>query len=97
MELSDDDPVLGNPRDVSDLSEFVQYGLGHDERFQRAFVASGRSMSRQERSASRLSWRRKHRADDGGEGWGDDARLVRRGRARSGSPDRARALQRRSL
>eukprot|EP00959_Pyramimonas_sp_CCMP1952_P453208 9467851-Pyramimonas_sp.AAC.1 len=36
-------------------------------------------MSRQERSASRQSWRRKNRAGDDDEEWEGDARLVRRG------------------
>eukprot|EP00959_Pyramimonas_sp_CCMP1952_P004811 100950-Pyramimonas_sp.AAC.1 len=97
MELSDGDPLRGNPRDVRDLSGRIQYELGRGEGFQRAFAASDLSMSRQGRSASRQSWRRKYCADDDDEGWGDDARLARRGRARSGSPDRARALKRRSL
>eukprot|EP00959_Pyramimonas_sp_CCMP1952_P041077 858853-Pyramimonas_sp.AAC.1 len=30
MELSDGDPLRGNPRDVSDLSERIQYGLGRN-------------------------------------------------------------------
>eukprot|EP00959_Pyramimonas_sp_CCMP1952_P041658 871458-Pyramimonas_sp.AAC.1 len=53
MDLSDDDPVWGNPRDVSDLSDSIQCGPGHSDGFRRAFAASDRSMSRQERSASR--------------------------------------------
>eukprot|EP00959_Pyramimonas_sp_CCMP1952_P065817 1374160-Pyramimonas_sp.AAC.1 len=58
MELSDDDPWWGSPRDVCDLSERIQYELGHIEGIQCALVASGRSMSRQGRSASRQFWRR---------------------------------------
>eukprot|EP00959_Pyramimonas_sp_CCMP1952_P132887 2778306-Pyramimonas_sp.AAC.1 len=75
MEWSDDDPLRGSPRDVSDLSERIQHELGHGEGFQCTFVASDRSMSRQERSAGRQSWRRKYRADDDAEEWEDDASL----------------------
>eukprot|EP00959_Pyramimonas_sp_CCMP1952_P241503 5047417-Pyramimonas_sp.AAC.1 len=63
MEVSGDDPLRGDPRDVSDLSDRIQYVLGRDEGFQHAFAASDRSASRQERSASRRPWRRKYRAD----------------------------------
>eukprot|EP00959_Pyramimonas_sp_CCMP1952_P404762 8482970-Pyramimonas_sp.AAC.1 len=64
MELSDDDDLRGNPRDVLDLSARIQYELGHNGGFQYTLVASDRSMSRQERSASRQFWGRKYRADD---------------------------------
>eukprot|EP00959_Pyramimonas_sp_CCMP1952_P162102 3389258-Pyramimonas_sp.AAC.1 len=37
MELSDDGPSRGNPRDVSDLSERVQYELGRNEELQCTF------------------------------------------------------------
>eukprot|EP00959_Pyramimonas_sp_CCMP1952_P062546 1307916-Pyramimonas_sp.AAC.1 len=64
MELNDGGPLRGNPRDVSDLSARIQYGRGRDEGFQRALAAPDRSMSRQERSASRQPWGRTYRADD---------------------------------
>eukprot|EP00959_Pyramimonas_sp_CCMP1952_P297526 6224360-Pyramimonas_sp.AAC.1 len=78
MELSDDDPLRGNPRDAGDLSERIQRKLGHVEGLQYTFVASDRSLSCQERSASRQAWRRTYRADDDDEHWEDDARLGRR-------------------
>eukprot|EP00959_Pyramimonas_sp_CCMP1952_P088023 1841829-Pyramimonas_sp.AAC.1 len=58
VELSDDAPLRGNPRGVRDLPERNQYVLGHHDGFHCTFVASGRSMSRQGRSASRQVWRR---------------------------------------
>eukprot|EP00959_Pyramimonas_sp_CCMP1952_P290402 6074075-Pyramimonas_sp.AAC.1 len=91
MDLTDDDHLRENPRDVGNLSARIQYELGHNEGFQCKFAASGRSMSRQGRSASRRFWRRKYRADDDDEEWEDDARLARRGRTPGRSPNRARA------
>eukprot|EP00959_Pyramimonas_sp_CCMP1952_P301169 6301229-Pyramimonas_sp.AAC.1 len=91
MELSDDDPLRGNPRGASDLSERIQYELGHIEEFHYIFFASDRSMRRQNRSASRQVSRKKYRADDGGDEWEDSDRMMRRGRISSRSPDRARA------
>eukprot|EP00959_Pyramimonas_sp_CCMP1952_P448878 9399390-Pyramimonas_sp.AAC.1 len=51
--LIDDDPLRGRPRDAGELSESIQYELGHNEEFQSTFVASDRSMSRQKRPTSR--------------------------------------------
>eukprot|EP00959_Pyramimonas_sp_CCMP1952_P174439 3645584-Pyramimonas_sp.AAC.1 len=53
LELSDGDPLRGSPRDASDLSERIQYELGHREEFQCTFAASDRPMGRRQRSASR--------------------------------------------
>eukprot|EP00959_Pyramimonas_sp_CCMP1952_P246988 5162140-Pyramimonas_sp.AAC.1 len=39
-ELIDGDPLRGSPRDAGDLSERVQYELGHCEEFQCTCVAS---------------------------------------------------------
>eukprot|EP00959_Pyramimonas_sp_CCMP1952_P023413 492121-Pyramimonas_sp.AAC.1 len=39
-ESIDDDPLRGNPRDAGDLSERIQYELGHNEEFQHTSVAS---------------------------------------------------------
>eukprot|EP00959_Pyramimonas_sp_CCMP1952_P370921 7768295-Pyramimonas_sp.AAC.1 len=90
MELSDDDPVRGNPRDASDLSERIQCELGHNERFPCAFVASDRSMGRQRRSVSRQVKKKKYCDDDDDEDLATDGRLERRGRIPSRSPNRAR-------
>eukprot|EP00959_Pyramimonas_sp_CCMP1952_P192434 4023629-Pyramimonas_sp.AAC.1 len=54
-------------------------------------VASDRSTSRQERSARRQVWGKRYSADDDDGEWEDDARLARRGRFPSRSPNRARA------
>eukprot|EP00959_Pyramimonas_sp_CCMP1952_P077591 1621859-Pyramimonas_sp.AAC.1 len=67
MELSDDDPLRENPRDASYLSERIQCEPGHNAEIQYTFVASDRPMSRQKRSASRQTWRKKYRDDDEGE------------------------------
>eukprot|EP00959_Pyramimonas_sp_CCMP1952_P209068 4373309-Pyramimonas_sp.AAC.1 len=98
MELSDDDPLRGNPRDAGDLPGRIQCNLGHDKGLQNTFAVSDRSLGRQGRSASRQAWRRKYRADDDDEEWEDDARLARRGPCPQRlTRTRARALQRRSL
>eukprot|EP00959_Pyramimonas_sp_CCMP1952_P395388 8284816-Pyramimonas_sp.AAC.1 len=44
-ESIDDDPLRGNSRDAGDLSERVQYELGHSEEFQYTSGASDRSAS----------------------------------------------------
>eukprot|EP00959_Pyramimonas_sp_CCMP1952_P450359 9429623-Pyramimonas_sp.AAC.1 len=64
MEIIDDDPARGNPRDAGGLSERIQYEFGQTREFQCTFVASDRSMSRQKRSPSRPVWRTKNSRDD---------------------------------
>ena len=81
----------GGPRDAGDVSKRTQCELGHNEGFQCAFVATERSLSRQERSESRQAWRRACRAGNDDEEWEVDPRLLRRGRVRSGSRGRSRA------
>eukprot|EP00959_Pyramimonas_sp_CCMP1952_P141321 2957980-Pyramimonas_sp.AAC.1 len=53
-ESIDDDPLRGSPRDAGDLSERIQYELGHNEEFQYTSVASDRSASNPGRPNSRL-------------------------------------------
>eukprot|EP00959_Pyramimonas_sp_CCMP1952_P403754 8460647-Pyramimonas_sp.AAC.1 len=63
-ELIDDDPLRGNPRDVGDLSERIQYEFAQNEEFQYTSVASDRSASSPRRSPSRLPLVRKSYHDD---------------------------------
>eukprot|EP00959_Pyramimonas_sp_CCMP1952_P256012 5347421-Pyramimonas_sp.AAC.1 len=64
MEIIDGDPLRGNPRDAGDLSERMQYELGHNEEFQCALSAPDRSASRQNRSPSRHAWGKRNYRDD---------------------------------
>eukprot|EP00959_Pyramimonas_sp_CCMP1952_P440637 9225337-Pyramimonas_sp.AAC.1 len=92
MELIDDDPLRENLRDAGDRSERIQYEHGHNDEFQCALVSSDRSASRPKRSPSRPALGKKnYRDDDEDHERGDNDRTIRRGRAPSHSPDRARA------